>query len=212
MMRALAILVMLSNFQLRYDPPVLRRHEIRHLPRLTKQEIGTDIPIDLAPARDQIIFPENGRPEDPDSITFFPLHDTSVPNFAKAYPELARSPAALRRHKLEAADLGSVDTTHAFHTHVKPLKFSWGEGIAFLTQYTQESGLPNPATNQDLVYVFLGVTRTGSHFIRAQFAVHHDRLPIPHKELDSLPAASFHPPLDALEEVLASIEPAGVRK
>ena len=188
MTRALAVLVVVSNFQVRYDPAVLHRHEIRHLPRLTQQENGTDIPTDVAPARDQIVFADNRRPLDPDTITFFPLTDPSVPNFAKSYPQLTANVAALRRKRLVAADPITVDATHAFRARVKPLQFSWGEGISFLAQYTQEPNLPNPATNKDLVYVFLGVTRTGSHFIRAQFAVHHDRLPLPHKDLDSLPA------------------------
>jgi hypothetical protein len=208
MTRALAVLVVVSNFQLRYDPAVLPRHEIRHLPRLTMQETGTDIPTDVAPARDQIVFPDNHRPNDPDSIVFYPLSDSSVPNFAKAYPQLTANVAALGRNRLVAADPMTVDATHAFHSHVKPLKFDWGEGVTFLTQYTQEPNLANPAANKELVMVFLGITRTRSHFIRAQFAVRHDRLPLPHKDLDSLPSAGFHPPLDALEQVLASIAPA----
>jgi len=206
-MRALAILVVVSNLQFRYDPAILHRHEVRHLPRLTNQENGTDIPTDVAPARDQVVFPDNRRENDPDTITFFPLKDPSVPNFAKAYPQLTANVAAVRNQRLVAADPLTVDATHAFHAHVKPLKFSWCEGVAFLTQYTQEPDMPHPATNQDLVYVFLGVTRTGSHFIRAQFAVRHDRFPIPHKDLNAVPASSFHPSLDSLEQLLASIEP-----
>jgi hypothetical protein len=206
-MRALAILVVVSGFQFRYDSAILPRHEIRHLPRLTNAENGTDIPSDVAPARDQIVFPDNHRPNDPDTITFFPLSDRSVPNFAKAYPQLTGNVAALRRNRLVAADPATVDATHAFRAHVKPLKLPWGEGVAFLAQYTQEPDLPSPADNKELVYVFLGTTRTASHFVRAQFAVRHDRLPLPHKDLDSLPPASFHPPLDALEQILASITP-----
>jgi hypothetical protein len=206
-MRALTILVVVSGFQFHYDPAILHRHQIRHLPRLTTQENGTDIPSDVGPARDQVLFPDNGRQYDPDSITFYPLTDTTVPNFAKAYPQLVANVAALQRQRLVAADPLTVDATHAFRAHTKPLKFSWGEGIAFLTQYSQEPNLPNPADNKELVYVFLGVTRSGSHFVRAQFAVRHDRLPLPHKQLDSLAAATFHPPLDALEQVLASIAP-----
>jgi hypothetical protein len=205
MTRALAVLIVVSNFQLRYDPAVLHRHEIRHLPRLTNQENGTDIPTDVAPARDQIVFPDNGRPYDPDTITFYPLTDPSVANFARAYPQLTANVAALRRKQLVAADPLTVDATHAFHHQVKPLKFPWGEGIAFLTQYTQEPDMPHRADNKELAYVFLGVTSSGSHFVRAQFAVRHDRFPMPHKDLETLPATSFRPPLDAIEQVLASI-------
>jgi hypothetical protein len=207
MTRALAVLVVVSGFQFRYDPAILKQHEIRHLPRLTNEENGTDIPSEVGPARDQILFSDNHRPHDPDSITFFPLKDASVPSFAKAYPQLTANLVALRKKQLVAADPLTVDDTHAFHSHVKPLTFSWGEGIAFLTQYTQEPDLANPADNKSLVYVFLGVTRSGSHFVRAQFAVRHDRLPIPHKNLDALPETSFHPPLATFEELLASITP-----
>jgi hypothetical protein len=135
-----------------------------------------------------------------------------VSNFAKAYPQLTGAVSALGRQRLVAADLATVDATHAFRAHVKPLRFSWGEGVAFLTQYTQEPDMPHPATKDALVYVFLGVTRTRSHFIRAQFAVRHDRMPIPNKDLNALAASSFHPSLDALEQMLASIELAPVRK
>src|SRR5262249_21461098 len=215
MTRALAIAVVVSGFQLQYDPDLFARHEIRHLPRLTKQEIGTDIPIGLAPAREQIAFPDNRRPDDPDNITFFPLRDASVPNFSRAYPDLAGSPAAVRRvlanptgnvaRLLEAADLGCVDIAHAFHARVHKLKFAWGEGIAFLTQYTQEPDLANPATEKELVMVFLGITADKSHYVRAQFAVRHPSLPAPAKSLENLPASSFRPPLDAIEQMLASI-------
>ena len=87
MTRALLTLLIVSGFELRYDPAVLRSHAIKHLPRLTSQENGTDIPVEVAPARDQILFPNNGR-TDPDSIIFIPLHDSSVPDYAKAYPEV----------------------------------------------------------------------------------------------------------------------------
>jgi hypothetical protein len=113
----------------------------------------------------------------------------------------------LQRKRLIEADPLTVDATHAFHARVHPLKFEWGDGIAFLTQYTQEPKLANPASNDRLVYVFLGLTRNRSHYIRAQLAVRHPKLPLASKALEALPASTFQPPLDALEQVLASIAP-----
>jgi hypothetical protein len=205
MTRALAVLVAVTGFQFRYDPAILHRHEIRHLPRLTAAENGTDIPTEVGPARDQIVFPDNGRENDPDNITFFPLSDRSVPNFTKAYPQLTANVTALQRKRLIAADPMTVDATHQFHARVHPLKFEWGEGTAFLSQYTQEPDLKDPASNDRLVYIFLGVTANRTHFIRAQFAVHHPKLPLPPKSLETLPASSFQPPLDALEAILSSV-------
>jgi hypothetical protein len=205
MTRALAVLVAVAGFQFRYDPAIFHRHEVRHLPRLTAVENGTDIPTDVAPARDQIVFPDNGRENDPDTITFFPLKDTSVPNFAKAYPQLTANVAALQRKRWIEADPLTVDATHAFHLRVHALKFDWGEGTAFLAQYTQEPNLKEPASNDRLVYIFLGLTSDRSHYVRAQFAVRNPKLPMPPKSLEALPASSFQPPLDALEQMLASI-------
>ena len=227
MTRALLTLVLVSGFQLRYDPALLRRHEIKHLAKLTAQQNGTDIPIDVGPARDQIVFPDNGR-DGPDTITFLPLRDATVPNFAKAYPQPASYSAALRRAlaapaarmaaQLERSDLACIDNGHAFHAHVKPLKFPWGEGVAFLTQYSQEGGQSNPPNNQELVWVFLGLTRGGTHYIRAEFAVRHPGLPATMaaagrhsadalQNFKHLPASGFSPNLDALESVLGSVQP-----
>src|SRR5215471_4293015 len=95
MTKALLTLVILSNFQLRYDPAVLHRHTVKHLPKLTSQQNGTDIPVDVGPERDQILFPDNRR-DGPDEITFIPLRDSTVPSFDKAYPQVAASAKALR--------------------------------------------------------------------------------------------------------------------
>ena len=211
MTKALLTLVMVSGFQMRYDPAVLRDHSVKHLPRLTSQENGTDIPVEVAPARDQIVFSGNGR-TDADSVMFIPLHDASVPDYAKAYPEVTRAAEALRgalglpaariAAQLEKADLACIDDGHAFHSHIQVRHFAWGDGISFLTQYSQEG--PQPPVNKRLVYLFLGLARGGTHYIRAEFSVQHPSLP---KRLP-LPATGFRPPVESLEEVLGSITPA----
>jgi hypothetical protein len=228
MTRALLTLVVVSNFQLRYDPAVLHEHRIKQLAKWTSQQNGTDVPVDVAPARVRIEFAGNGR-DYPDTITFIPLRDLSVPSFAKAYPEVAASTKALRAilnqpltvasKQLQAADLSCIDNGHAFYSHYKPVKFPWGDGVLFVTQYTQEEE-SNPPNNQELVVVFLGLTRTGSHYVRGEFALRHPALPAtirtagPHKAMpaqivDNLTPPSLQPGLDALEQVLASIQPAG---
>jgi len=72
-------------------------HSWKQEPKLTQQEIGTDIPEGVAPLRPvlQIKGRLPGRADD-NTIEVIPLGDRSVPDFAKAYPGLNSSAVALR--------------------------------------------------------------------------------------------------------------------
>lgn len=72
-------------------------HSWKQEPKLTQQEIGTDIPEGVAPLRPvlQLKGRLKGRTDD-NTIEVTPLSDRSVHDFAKAYPGLNSSAAALR--------------------------------------------------------------------------------------------------------------------
>jgi hypothetical protein len=72
-------------------------HTWKQEPKLTQQEIGTDIPEGVAPLRPVLHLKGQvpGRADD-NSIEVIPLHDRSVADFSKAYPGLNSSMTALR--------------------------------------------------------------------------------------------------------------------
>src|SRR5260370_7355859 len=72
-------------------------HSWKQEPKLTQQEIGTDIPEGVAPLRPVLQLKGRlpGRADD-NTIEVTPLGDRSVHDFAKAYPGLNSSAVALR--------------------------------------------------------------------------------------------------------------------
>jgi hypothetical protein len=172
---------------LKYDPADFAGETVKREARLTHLEIGTDIPEGVAPLRTTIVLKGTGANRQRESeVEIVPLRDPSVPNFAKAYPELQRSAATLRAalaragrpdpKLLEKADWHTIDSEHSLHTRVEHVEGAAISGFVFLAQYTQEDR-PDPANNGQLLYVFLGLARDGSHFVQASFAVSHPALP-----------------------------------
>jgi hypothetical protein len=188
-------------------------------PKLTAQDVGTDIPEGVAPAH-PVVFLSGGRrhPED-NRISVIPLSDSSVPNFAKAYPGLQSSAAALRallaargtptKRRLNAADPELVDSEYSFCTRIERIETPALSGFAYLAQFTQELH-PDPANNRELTYVFLGITADGRYLVEANIAVSHPSLPpVSFAEsirlLPRLDEISFQPPLPRLKAMLRSI-------
>lgn len=60
------------------------------------------------------------------------------------------------------------------HAQILYLDFQNGRGVRFLTQHNQEA---RPINNQELVYVFQGITEDGLHGVTACFPVNHPSLP-----------------------------------
>ncbi len=200
-----------------YDAADFSAHSWKQEPRLTAQEIGTDIPEGVGPAHAVLLLTARTgtRRDIQDSrITFLPLSDPSVPNFAKAYPGLQSSAAALRsllaaraiptKRQLNAADPELVDSEYSFTTRIERIDTPTVNGFAHLAQFTQELH-PDPPDNRQLTYVFLGITSNGRYLIEANLAVSHPALPKSPTQLPTLDANSFQPPLPRLKALIQSI-------
>lgn len=170
--------------------------DVQHQPRLTAQEVGTDIPLDVAPAHD-CYYLKDSRPlpaleqgaryfhPAQSFVCLIPLNDPSVDDFGNAYPQL--TDAALRLQKLLAArpirlkpndipDMPLNNASQSVVSRTQYLDFPKHAGIMFLTQYAQEMQ-PNPVNNEEITYNFQGVTKDKRYYIAAKFAVTHPSLP-----------------------------------
>ena len=202
-------------------------HSWKQEPKLTQQEIGTDIPEGVAPLRPVLQLKGRlpGRADD-NIIEVTPLGDRSVSDFAKAYPGLNSSAAALRAllarsqlpgiKALEKADPGTVDAVYSLCARIERVESPWVRGFAFLLQTTQEESgdLPN---NRELAYQFLGLTRDGAYFVDASFAVNHasilkepvyanaQKLRESERQLTGFDEDSFQPPLTHLKALIRSM-------
>ncbi|PWT98554.1 MAG: hypothetical protein C5B51_29095 [Terriglobia bacterium] len=202
-------------------------HSWKQEPKLTQQEIGTDIPEGVAPLRPVLQLKGRlpGRADD-NTIEVTPLADRSVRDFAKAYPGLNSSAVALRAllsrsqlpgmKALESADPGTVDAAYSLCARVERMETPWVRGFAFLVQTTQEESgdLPN---SRELTYRFLGITRDGVYHVAATFAVSHpsiskepvyvnaQKLRDSERQLAGLDDNSFQPPLSRLKSIIRSM-------
>jgi hypothetical protein len=206
-----------SGIKVTYDAADFSAHSWKQEPRLTTQEIGTDIPEGVGPAHAVLLLTAvNGTRRDPQDsrIAFIPLSDTSVPNFAKAYPGLQSSAAALRaliaargipnKRQLNAADPELVDSEYSFCTRIERIETPAVNGFAYLAQFTQEIH-PDPPDNRQLTYVFLGVTAGGRYLVESNLAVSRPALPKAPGQLAGLDGATFQPSLTRLNALIRSI-------
>jgi hypothetical protein len=202
-------------------------HSWKQEPKLTQQEIGTDIPEGVAPLRSVLLLKGQlpGRADD-NTMEVIPLSDRSVHDFAKAYPGLNSSSVVLRAllarsqlpgiKALEKADPGTVDAVYSLCARVERVESPWVRGFVFLVQTTQEESgsLPN---NRELTYEFLGITRDRAYFVAAAFAVNHasilkepvyanaQKLRDSERQLAGFDEDSFQPPLSRLKAVIRSM-------
>jgi hypothetical protein len=187
---------------LRYNPEYFSEHDVKQEPRLTMQEVGTDIPIGVAPAH-AVVSLMDKRPlpaldQGPryfspsySSIAVIPLKDSSVKSYAKSYPDVSSEATSLggvlaRRPmtfgpKGTPPDLNNEDIEQAFHSRIRYLDFPLFSAISYLTAYTQEED-DDPVNNEQLSLVVEGLTKDGRYYIDARFAITHPSLP---KSIDS---------------------------
>jgi len=197
-------------------------------PRLTLQENGSDIPYDVAPARAKFCFPIGDQGATLDVIL---LRDPSVPDFAKAYPDLDRNAKALKL-LLDSAPLPSglgqdlpvwncPDAEQTIHARVKLLESPWCRGVQFITRYTQEAGVP--IDNSSLQFTFQGLSRDGQYYIALDIPITQVALQKRGKELPDgeikahylraekllteAPEDSFQPSLQAVKALIYSLRP-----
>ena len=171
--------------------------------RRTAEEAGTDIPVDVLPAYTCFLL-QDKRPlpalaagpryfhEAKSFVCLFPLADSSVGDFGRAYPQLSEAAGELRRllrarpampakrdeygYWRGLPDMPLNNASESLLARFQYLDFPHLSGILFLTQYSQEAE-PNPANNEELTYNFQGLTRDGRYYVAARFAVTHPSLP-----------------------------------
>jgi len=187
-----------QGFSLRYDracyAPEVR---VTREPRLTEAEVGTDIPVDVAPARTRFelrslrpafLGPGADWPREA-WVQVIPLRDPGVADFAKAYPDLQACAGALggilaRGRPAPGQPLpvwNCVDCEETVHAKARVLTGPWCSGVQYLTTYVQDS---EPVGNDGLVYVFQGISRDGRSYVAVQVPVAHPALPVPWPGLD----------------------------
>jgi hypothetical protein len=92
--------------------------------------------------------------------------------------EVQRLKEALARRPRSFGDgipyIDFVDAHQAFQAHAQYLDFQNGRGIFFLTQYVFE---PTVINNQELTYIFQGLTNDGKYYVSATFPVSAPVLP-----------------------------------
>lgn len=215
---------------------------IKAEPRLTSRENGDGVPVEVFPARITFELKDRrpltawapgARNLSPvnSAITVIPLRDSTVEDFAAAYPNLAvrarrleavlRARPALPEKRAELPDLGEIDCEREIVAKPQFVDFHGGSGMLFLTQYVQEFRGIN---NEELACVFQGMTADGRFYISARFAAAHPALPkdidavkpVPtarqaqylkrvETELDHFPGNSFQPSLEDIKALLASL-------
>jgi len=198
-------------------------------PRKTIDDVGTDIPYDVAPAHARFTFPIGDQGATVDVI---PLKDASVKNFAEAYPDLDSTAKDVQK----LLDLGQLsqgkdlpvwncpDAEQTIHARARILETPWCKGIQFITRYTQEAGAP--IDNSALMYTFQGLSRDGRYFIAIDIPLTQAALPLHgvdyaeqpgakirayyrqmEKQLNEASEDSFKPSLKAVNVLIQSLQP-----
>ncbi|NTV53148.1 MAG: hypothetical protein HGA76_09085 [Candidatus Firestonebacteria bacterium] len=209
-----------NGSKLTYDAFFFQACDVKTFPRLTQQENGTDVPVEVFPAR----FSFNLKDKRPmpalakgpryffpvfSEVTVIPLQDPSVKDFELAYPGLAQAARSLsvllqKRPTLASVrrdipDIGEVDCTRSIIAKPQFLEFASGSGVVFLTQYGQEFRAIN---NEELALVFEGLSSDGSMFVAARLAVGHPTLDRGPDAAHPLPASKQAKYLKHIEQEL----------
>jgi len=64
---------------------------------------------------------------------------------------------------------------HLFHPKLSYWDATWGSGLCYLTQFTQEAD--DFANNEELTYVLQGISKDGNFYFSADFRTTHPKLP-----------------------------------
>lgn len=125
--------------------------------------------------------------------------------------------------------LPPVNAAQVFHSNAAAIEFKNGKGLRYITTYHQDY---SPVTNEDLRYTFQGLTTDGRYFVSISIPVYNFGLPAnyeifenSYKEdakelqndyqgyvvkiarmLDQSAQNEFNPPLQALDEMIKTME------
>lgn len=100
------------------------------------------------------------------------------------------------------------DAHEVFHQQEKYLKFNQGNGVAFISSYSNG----DPAMNEDdFFYTFQGLTADGKHYVSFFWPVKATGMPANSTEsnaqkfVHNLAREKFRPSLDTLDKMVSSI-------
>jgi hypothetical protein len=112
------------------------------------------------------------------------------------------------------------NSAHTFQLKLAYVDTAWGSGVFYLTQFSQEPD-DDFANNEELAYVFQGLSKDGNFYVSANFRITHPKLPSgidagpkqrdPHQRADShfltkQADASFTPSLSKIREWLGTLK------
>jgi hypothetical protein len=112
------------------------------------------------------------------------------------------------------------NAAHTFQLKLAYADTAWGSGLFYLTQFSQEAHL-DFANNEELAYVFQGLSKDGHFYVSADFRITHPKLPSgvdakpkerdEHQRADSLFLTkqaddSFIPSLSKLREWIGTLK------
>jgi hypothetical protein len=106
---------------------------------------------------------------------------TDISSLRKLLAERPRSIPDDDKHSLP--DYPPRNSAHAFQVNVAYLDADWGSGICYVTQFTQDGG--TPANNEELTYIFQGISKDNNFYVSGDFRITHPKLP---KGIDDTPA------------------------
>jgi hypothetical protein len=211
-----------EGFSVAYPPALFTRCEASTLPRLTQQENGENIPCDVGPARVRFTFQADQvttlrMTRDPlalqGQITWVPLQDATVAEFATAYPDLVKSTMELRaflgKRPLRLApgqdipDLNAIDAGQSIHAHLTYVDTPYCSGVLFITQYTQDSVAID---GRRLMVVFQGLSKDGKHYLTAALPIGHRALLRPSRWSEKDIDRKYHAYLRDIEGTLRKID------
>ena len=161
----------------------------------------------------------------PARIMIYPTEEyAEMSEFAKTEIEELRSLLETRSSVIEneMPALPQINAAQVFHAQVEYLDFQNGQGVRFISQYSQEI---SPIYNQSLFYTFQGLTEDGAYYVAAFFplsaeglpdepfvedydafsASYQDYLKETISQLDSFSADQFQPNLKTVDDLIQSL-------
>jgi hypothetical protein len=207
-------------------------------PEIVPSEKGT------ADAPGWLVWPEHTRftlayprsPEDlqvnrfaasfgPPRVMVYPIQEyADMSEFARTEIEELQSLLQTRPPVIEGEmpALPLINAAQVFHAQLEYLNFQNGQGVRFVSQYSQDI---SPVFNRSLFYTFQGLTGDGAYYVAAFFPLSAEGLPDEPtvedypafaaeyqeyltettEQLDALRADQFQPNLDVLDNLIKSL-------
>jgi hypothetical protein len=204
--------------------------------KTTRDEMVGPFPSDFPPYRTIVLkdprpYPSLDRPRyafpASNVLRFYDLRGVNDDRTISAYVKRLKSALTQRRSARELEkpyvtlpDFPPRNAGHLVQDRVSYHEFNWGRGLFYLVAFTQGPG--NYPNNEELTYLFQGISHDEKVFVSGDFRVTHPSLPatidsVPDYEdiddkaqviaraLDQQPDVSFEPDLKVMRGWVASI-------